>query len=42
MDLTRSEVEGAPEYDPQRPMERTLETRLYEHYRRPAYWNEEE
>ena len=42
VDLSRSEVEGAPEYDPGRPMERTLEARLYEHYRRPAYWNEEE
>jgi hypothetical protein len=42
VDLSRSEVEGAPEYDPSRPMERALETRLYEHYRRPAYWNEEE
>ena len=42
VDLSRSEVEGAPEYDPSRPMERTLEVRLYEHYRRPAYWNEED
>jgi hypothetical protein len=42
VDLSRSEVEGAPEYDPQRPMGRLLEARLHEHYGRPAYWNEED
>ena len=41
VDLLRREVEKAPEYDPSAPLERALESRLYEHYRRPAYWDEE-
>jgi hypothetical protein len=41
VDLRRSEVEAAPPYDPGVPLERALETRLYDHYRRPTYWDEE-
>jgi len=41
VDLLRREVETAPEYDSDRPLERALESRLYEHYRRPTYWDEE-
>jgi sporulation protein YlmC with PRC-barrel domain len=41
VDLLRREVETSPEYDPSAPLERALESRLYEHYRRPAYWDEE-
>ena len=41
VDLLRKDVETAPEYDPNAPLERALETRLYEHYRRPTYWDEE-
>src|SRR5262245_30169967 len=41
VDLLRKEVETAPEYDPNAPLERAVETRLYEHYRRPTYWDEE-
>jgi uncharacterized protein YrrD len=39
--LSRKEVETAPEYDPSARLERVFETRLYEHYRRPTYWDEE-
>jgi hypothetical protein len=42
VDLSRSEVEAAPEYDPSRPLERALEARLHEHYRRPTYWDLEQ
>ena len=42
VDLLRKEVETAPEYDPNAPLERAIETRLYEHYRRPTYWDEEQ
>jgi len=35
------EVETAPQYDPNVPLERPIESRLYEHYHRPAYWDEE-
>ena len=41
VDLRRKEVEAAPEYDPNMPLERGHETRLYEHYRRAKYWDEE-
>jgi hypothetical protein len=41
VDLVRSQVETAPEYDPDAPFERARESRLYEHYRRPTYWDEE-
>lgn len=41
VDLTRREVETAPAYNPKAPLERPLEARLHEHYRRPAYWDEE-
>ena len=41
VDLLRKEVETAPEYDPNAPLERAFESRLYEHYRRPTYWDEE-
>ena len=42
VDLLRKEVETAPAYDPNVPLERPIETRLYQHYRRPAYWDEEQ
>jgi hypothetical protein len=41
VDLLRSQVETAPEYDPDAALERALESRLHEHYRRPPYWDEE-
>jgi sporulation protein YlmC with PRC-barrel domain len=41
VDLSRKAVETAPGYDPNAPLERALETRLFEHYRRPKYWDEE-
>ena len=41
VDLLRSEVETAPEYDPNAPLERVAEARLHEHYHRPTYWDEE-
>jgi len=41
VDLRRAEIEASPEYDPNAPLEREHETRLYEHYRRPKYWDDE-
>jgi hypothetical protein len=38
VDLTRDGVKAAPEYDPDRPLEREYEHRLYKHYGRPNYW----
>jgi hypothetical protein len=42
VDLPRDPVQGAPEYDPDAAVERELEARLYDHYRRPKDWDEEE
>ena len=39
--LTRDQIEHSPEYDPSRPLEREDESRLYQHYGRPTYWERE-
>lgn len=36
--LRREEVEASPEYDPHTPVNREYETRLYDFYGRPKYW----
>lgn len=36
--VLREQIEHSPEYDPARPIERTYETRLYDYYGRPRYW----
>jgi hypothetical protein len=38
VDLTREGVKASPEYDPDRPLERDYESRLYRHYGRRSYW----
>ena len=38
LDLTRSQVENAPSYDPRLPVNRAYETQLYDFYGRPTYW----
>jgi hypothetical protein len=38
--ITRAQIEGSPEYDPARPVERAYETRLHGHYGHPPYWTE--
>src|SRR5215471_803759 len=38
LDLDREAVKQAPEYDPDRPLERDYETRLFRHYGRRNYW----
>lgn len=39
VDLTREEIQDAPEWDPNAPLlDREYETRLHEHYGRPPYW----
>ena len=37
--LTRGQIEGAPAYDRDQPVDRAYEQRLFEHYRRPTYWD---
>ena len=36
--LTRSQVEGSPEFDPKAPVNREYEARLYDYYGRQKYW----
>lgn len=38
-DLTREQIENCPEYDPSAPVNREYETRLYDYYGRPHYWD---
>jgi PRC-barrel domain protein len=39
--MTRAQIANAPEYDPARPIEREQELRLYEHYGRRKYWEDD-
>lgn len=39
MDLKRRTIELSPEYDPNTPVSRAYEERLYTHYQRPGYWD---
>lgn len=36
--LTKDEIKNAPEYDPDRPLERDYEKQLHQHYKVPGYW----
>ncbi len=39
--VARAQVETSPEYNPEGPLERAYETRLYCHYGQPRYWTDE-
>jgi hypothetical protein len=36
--MSQEDIKNSPEYDPSVPVERTHETRHYDHYRRPSHW----
>jgi PRC-barrel domain len=38
LDMSKEQVKQSPEYDPNRPLDRTYETRVYDYYHRPTYW----
>ncbi|MBD3392989.1 MAG: PRC-barrel domain containing protein [Chitinivibrionales bacterium] len=38
--LTQDEIRNCPEYDPNEPINRAYEERLYDYYGRPRYWME--
>ncbi|MCA9416134.1 MAG: PRC-barrel domain containing protein [Candidatus Omnitrophica bacterium] len=38
LDLSREEIKNSPEYEPDLPVNREFETRLYDFYGRPKYW----
>ena len=39
--LTREQIENSPQYNPNYPVNRRYETRLYDYYGRPHYWSDE-
>jgi hypothetical protein len=40
IDLTREQIRDSPRFDPDAPINREYETRLYDYYGRPRYWEE--
>ena len=38
--LTRDQIQNAPEYDPDEPVRREYEVRLFEYYGRRSYWDD--
>lgn len=40
VDLTREALEQAPDFDPEQPVNREFETRYYDYYGRPRYWDQ--
>ena len=39
VDMSREAIKGAPEYDPDQPLARDYETRLFGHHNRRVYWD---
>jgi hypothetical protein len=39
VDLSRQEIKDSPEWNPTAPINREYETRLYDYYGRPVYWD---
>jgi hypothetical protein len=39
VDLTRDALQSAPEYDPDLPLARDYESRLFQHHGRRGYWD---
>ena len=37
-DVDRRTIRGGPEFDPEMPVNREFEERLYDYYGRPRYW----
>lgn len=42
LDLLKEEIQNSPPYDPKQLPDRDYEDLLYEHYRRPKYWDKNE
>jgi sporulation protein YlmC with PRC-barrel domain len=40
LDLTRHEIQNSPEWDPEAPVNRAYEERLFDYYGRPVYWDQ--
>jgi hypothetical protein len=40
IDLKKKEIQESPEFEKNTLVDRLYEDRLYQHYRRPSYWNE--
>lgn len=40
VEMTKDQIENAPEFDPSAPVNRAYEERLYDYYGRPVYWDD--
>ena len=40
--MTRAQIESSPPWDPEAAVNREYETRLYDYYGRPVYWNNDD
>ncbi len=40
VEMTKNQIENAPEFDPSAPVNRAYEERLYDYYGRPVYWQQ--
>jgi hypothetical protein len=38
VDLSQEQIKGSPEFNPDEPVNRQYEVRLYDYYGRPKYW----
>jgi hypothetical protein len=38
VDMSRETIKKCPEWDPSAALNREYETRLHDHFKRPAYW----
>jgi hypothetical protein len=41
VNLSRDRIKNSPTYDTSMPLDRAYETRLFDHYDQPKYWNED-
>jgi sporulation protein YlmC with PRC-barrel domain len=41
VNLSRERIKSSPEYDVSVPLDRSYETRLFDHYSRPKYWSDD-
>jgi hypothetical protein len=41
VNLSRERIKSSPEYDVSVPLDRSYETRLFDHYGRPKYWSDD-
>ena len=38
VNVSKDRIESAPQYNPEKPVNRLVETELFDHYKKEAYW----